>query len=539
MLAFFVLAVIFSASPKSALSGPSAERFVYPRLLQARGVNGEKLLHIRDGLTLHLEETSVLAENFILSTFENGDQIDTPMNGRELEKNVYRDRNQVAAVSVKEKDGTIEVRGAVSPKLRIAPSPLMARSEDGQIAHELFEIEERGDFRSDYIVPPNLKVQERALVFRNQYARVPENFTVEVSILIDRYMYAEFTDEEDIIPYLTMLVTLINLRYEDTSDPFIQFMLTQVLAAKKSDPISLTMYEDDVNKANAKKVYMQSGKTLKRLADAVKDGTVNTSADVVVLITALDLADKENGKVENGVMGVAYVTAVCNPSLRAALAEDHAYTFSTVGLTAHELAHALGSVHDGEIPIFVTLGKTPKICDPRDGHTMAPTAGGRRFGVFSSCSLDEMSSFAGTLSEECFKIASSKNHTSSKKPKPGTNWNLFPGRTWNKTFYCQKLHPQFLGVTGRDDERYSSRCKLLCCPKNHPTCFVNDMVDGMGCGGDKVCMRHVCARPGGHPTAPPRTTTTRSTTTTRATTPRRPWRWTGLNRGRRPAAKLL
>ncbi|EEC13664.1 hypothetical protein IscW_ISCW010499 [Ixodes scapularis] len=100
------------------------------------------------------------------------------------------------------------------------------------------------------------------------------------------------------------------------------------------------MYEDDANKANAKKVYMQSGKTLKRLADAVKDGTVNTSADVVVLITALDLADKENGKVDNGVMGVAYVTAVCNPSLRAALAEDHAYTFSTVGLTAHELAHA-------------------------------------------------------------------------------------------------------------------------------------------------------------------------------------------------------
>uniref|UniRef100_A0A090X9H7 Putative secreted metalloprotease n=1 Tax=Ixodes ricinus TaxID=34613 RepID=A0A090X9H7_IXORI len=161
MLAFFVLVVIFSASPESALSGPSAERFVYPRLLQARGANGEKLLHIRDGLTLHLEETSVLAENFIFSTFENGDQIDTPMNGRELEKNVYRDRNQVAAVSVEEKDGTIEVRGAVSPKLRIAPSPLKARSEDGQIAHEIFEIEQNGDFKEDELIirrPPSLKV---------------------------------------------------------------------------------------------------------------------------------------------------------------------------------------------------------------------------------------------------------------------------------------------------------------------------------------------------------------------------------------------
>uniref|UniRef100_A0A6B0VEM0 Putative secreted metalloprotease n=1 Tax=Ixodes ricinus TaxID=34613 RepID=A0A6B0VEM0_IXORI len=539
MLAFFVLVVIFSASPESALSGPSAERFVYPRLLQARGANGEKLLHIRDGLTLHLEETSVLAENFIFSTFENGDQIDTPMNGRELEKNVYRDRNQVAAVSVEEKDGTIEVRGAVSPKLRIAPSPLMARSEDGQIAHELLEIVERGDFKSDYIVPRNLKVQERALIFRYQNAKVPENFTVEVAFFVEKHMYAEFTSDGDIIPYLAMVLTLINLRYEDTSDPFIQFLLTQVIVAKQSDSISETMYEYDVDQPSTYKLYMESDKTLKKLAEAVKDGTLKTSADMTVLITALDLADKENDTVKNSVLGVAYLAAVCNPSLRASLAEDHAYTFSTVGVTAHELAHALGSVHDGNIPIFVTLGKSPKICDPRDGNTMAPTAGGTRFGVFSSCSLDQMSSFAGVLTEDCFKVVSSQSYTFSKKPKPGTNWNLFPGKTWNKTFYCQKLHPQFLGVTGHDHESYSPRCKLLCCPKYHRTCFINDMADGMGCGGDKVCMRHVCARPGGHPTAPPRTTTTRSTTTTKATTTRRPGRWTGLNRRRRPVARLL
>ncbi|CAN7994863.1 unnamed protein product [Ixodes pacificus] len=260
------------------------------------------------------------------------------------------------------------------------------------------------------------------------------------------------------------------------------------MVAKKSDPISLTMYEVDVAKPTTKKLYMQSVKTLERLAEAVKKGTFKTSADVTVLITALDLANKENDTVKNNVMGVAYLGAVCHSSLRASLAEDHAYTFSTVGVTAHELAHALGSVHDGDIPIFVTLGKTPKICDPRDGNTMAPIAGGRHFGVFSSCSLDEMSSFAGVLTQDCFKIAFSKNYTFAKKPKPGTNWNLFPGKTWNKTFYCQKLYPQFLGIRGRDHKSYSSQCKLLCCPKNRPTCFLHDMVDGMGCGGDKVSV---------------------------------------------------
>uniref|UniRef100_V5H8I9 Putative tick metalloprotease n=1 Tax=Ixodes ricinus TaxID=34613 RepID=V5H8I9_IXORI len=103
MLGLYVLVVILSASLELTLSGPSAERVVYPRLLQARGANGEKLLHIRNGLTLHLEKTSVLAENFTLTTFERGNQIHTPMNGKDLEKNVYRDRNKAAAVSVEER----------------------------------------------------------------------------------------------------------------------------------------------------------------------------------------------------------------------------------------------------------------------------------------------------------------------------------------------------------------------------------------------------------------------------------------------------
>uniref|UniRef100_A0A147BWL3 Putative secreted metalloprotease n=1 Tax=Ixodes ricinus TaxID=34613 RepID=A0A147BWL3_IXORI len=539
MLAFFMLVAIFSASSESALSaGSSAGRFVYPRLLQARGTNGEKLLHIQDGLILNLEKTSVLAENFILTTFERGNQIDTLMNGKELEKNVYHDRNQAAAVSVEEKDGTIEVRGALSPKLRIAPSRLMARSEDGRIAHEILDIEQRGDFKSDYIVPPNVQVQERAMVFRRHDAQVPEKFTVEVAFLVDLFMYREFSSDDDVIPYLVMLLQLINLRYQDTSDPLIEFLLVQVFVGKTGDPVSLTMYENDVDKPSSKKLYMKSEETLSALARAVKIGTVKTTADIMVLITALDLADKHGSIVRNSVLGIAYLGAVCHLSLRAALAEDHAYTFATVGVTAHELAHALGSVHDGDVPVFATVGKQPKICDPRNGNTMAPTAGGANFGVFSECSLDQMSSFAGSLTEVCFKVASSKNYTIPEKPFHGKTWDHFKHKATNKTFYCQSLYPQFWRVTGRDHNDYSPRCKLLCCPAQHTSCFIHDMADGMGCGANKVCIRHVCATPGRHPTAPPRRTTTQSTTTTSTTPRNRPGRWSGRYRTRFPGRYL-
>uniref|UniRef100_V5GMI2 Putative tick metalloprotease n=1 Tax=Ixodes ricinus TaxID=34613 RepID=V5GMI2_IXORI len=238
--------------------------------------------------------------------------------------------------------------------------------------------------------------------------------------------------------------------------------------------------------------------------------------------------------VKNSVLGIAYLGAVCHLSLRAALAEDHAYTFATVGVTAHELAHALGSAHDGDVPTFATLGKKPKICDPSNGNTMAPTAGGENFGVFSECSLDQMSSFAGSLTDACFKLASSKNYTIPEKTFHGETWDRFKHKAANKTFYCQSLYPQFWRVTGRDHEDYSHRCKLLCCPALQNTCFIHDMADGMECGRGKVCIRHVCATPGRHPTARPRRTTMRSTTTTSTTPRNRPGWWPGRYRTRFP-----
>ncbi|EEC06186.1 hypothetical protein IscW_ISCW003966 [Ixodes scapularis] len=148
------------------------------------------------------------------------------------------------------------------------------------MAHEIFEIEQHGDFRSDYIVPPSLKVQERAVVYRNRYTRVPVNFTVEVAILIDKFLYKEFKNDSHIVPYLAMILTL--------------FVLTQVFLGKNGDPVSQTMYEYDVKKPSGpNKLYMQSDITVSRLAKAVQYGVLDTTADMMILVTGLDLADKE------------------------------------------------------------------------------------------------------------------------------------------------------------------------------------------------------------------------------------------------------
>uniref|UniRef100_A0A147BXU4 Putative secreted metalloprotease n=1 Tax=Ixodes ricinus TaxID=34613 RepID=A0A147BXU4_IXORI len=151
MSALFAFLFSFAMTVEGLKAGPSAEYVVYPRILESRGMNGEKLLHINEKLTLRLEKISVLPRNFVVSSLYGAKQVDKVVDGREVEKNIYHDQSQMAAVSVTEKDGNVEVSGSLGHTLRIAPLPLMGRSTDGHIAHKVFEIEEPKEFKTDYI----------------------------------------------------------------------------------------------------------------------------------------------------------------------------------------------------------------------------------------------------------------------------------------------------------------------------------------------------------------------------------------------------
>uniref|UniRef100_A0A0K8R9G8 Putative metalloprotease n=1 Tax=Ixodes ricinus TaxID=34613 RepID=A0A0K8R9G8_IXORI len=120
---------------------PFPENIVYPKLLDARGINGQKVLHIKDGLTLTLEKLSVLADSLVFTESNDGVATETIMNGTELEHYLYQDREKMAAVAVQEIDDTAEVMGVLGDKLRIAPLLSMARSEEGHLAHRIYEME--------------------------------------------------------------------------------------------------------------------------------------------------------------------------------------------------------------------------------------------------------------------------------------------------------------------------------------------------------------------------------------------------------------
>uniref|UniRef100_A0A0K8R3Y3 Putative metalloprotease n=1 Tax=Ixodes ricinus TaxID=34613 RepID=A0A0K8R3Y3_IXORI len=474
-------------------------------------MNGTKLLQVNEKITLHLEKSSVLAENLVVSTLNGDDQVDTLVDGRELEKDIYHDQSQMAAVSVTEKDGTVEVRGSLGHTLRIAPLPLMGRSEDGHMAHKVFEIEDPVEFKTDYIVPSERNIPLRRQPIRPQ-VNIPDLFLAEVYFIFDEQHSKHFHGESSLLKYAALTVQMINLRYAVMKNPRVQFVLVGVATITGRDSITQIVEDlDDLRPLTHRKKYVLSQKTLEKLADAVYTNKIKAVADLTVLVTSFDLADYENGQLSNTVLGVAYLGGMCSIRLRAAETEDTPHTYSMVSILVHELGHSLGMVHDGNKAVYSTPHFKNYVCDASAGYTMAPTAHGARNGQWSQCSVEHLRGFLGTLQQACFDILSAKYYT--------INMTRLPGADITKQQLCEKTYSSFNGMRVHPESLNAPHCKIWCCPSNYNNrCLQAHLTDGMECKRGSHCLKHQCVpkssnhvhRPG-LPTQPPRPTT-RSTT---------------------------
>uniref|UniRef100_A0A0K8RBV9 Putative metalloprotease n=1 Tax=Ixodes ricinus TaxID=34613 RepID=A0A0K8RBV9_IXORI len=457
----------------------------YPKLLESRGLTSEKVLRIKDGFTLHLEKASVLSENFILSDSSSGKPVVTPMNGKALEQNLYHDKKNMAVVQVTEKNGTVEVRGILGERLRIIPLPLVARPGNGPIAHKLFEVESSALHGDDYIVSSNSIPEARAPHYPPRSTKnrtIPDPFLVELQIVADGYHSNRFKNFEEEILYMATIVALVNLRYESSKTPRVIFILTEVTIGSWRSFLRTISGTDPDDPGNPNQLYTSAKETLPQFAKRY----THAAADIVILVTGLQLADLINGKITTTVKGRAYLEGLCNPKHRFGLIEDVPHTYSGVSTAAHELGHLMGMPHDGDIPSRNVSGVKWLRCSPQSGYLMAPYLGGDNEGFFTQCSLQHMKVFLTTVSEDCFKF---KSKTVVESPKK------LPGGQMNMTDICKKRYPHLTGMKGLHRNGYKEKCKFLCCPKygkENVKCFVETLVDGMPCGNNKICKRGRC-----------------------------------------------
>uniref|UniRef100_A0A147BX07 Putative secreted metalloprotease n=1 Tax=Ixodes ricinus TaxID=34613 RepID=A0A147BX07_IXORI len=477
----------------------------YPKVVESRRLTSEKVLHIKDGLTLQLEKASVLSENFVLTDSSSGKSVVTLMNGKVLEQTLYHDKKNMAVVQIIDKNGTVEVRGIVGERLRIIPLPLVARSGNGPIAHKLFQIESSAHYGDDYIVSSNPPPEARSPLATPKRAqnntKIPDPFLVELKIVVDGYHFRHFSTVEEEILYMATTIAVVNLRYQNTKNPRVFFLITEVMVGSTSTLWTISGVDPD-DPGNPYQLYTSSKETLPRFANRYQYET----ADIVLLVTGLKLADLINGTITTRVKGLAYLEGLCLPRYRFGQMEDVPHTYSGVPIAAHELGHLMGMHHDGDVPSSNVSGTPWLRCSPKAGYIMAPYTGGDNDGFFSKCSLQQMNHFLTTISEDCFKV---KSQTDINSPK------LLPGKRMNMTDICRKRFRHISGMTGFPKSGFTENCKFLCCPNyggGRVSCFVQPLVDGMSCGSNKICKRGRC---GNHSAKlPPQPTLPRTSTTT-------------------------
>ncbi|XP_040073130.1 venom metalloproteinase antarease-like TtrivMP_A [Ixodes scapularis] len=467
-----LLAIILETSFCDKFKATPLERVVYPMLLDARGINGEKLLRIEDGLVLTLEKSAVLAEDFVVIQGNGSEQ---HMSGEELEKNLYHDRRHMSALSIEEVDGGWEVRGVLSDKLRIEPMPLKARSGDGSIAHKVSKIQKEENYENDYIVAPDFVVSARSADSKQVTAHAREAVFVELRILCDSHHHKHhyFKKPKEVLVYLALSIIAVNLRYEALSDPRVQFLLTGVTLSEDDSHLVTVTREERSGSVTNNVTYFNSYGTLHNLARLIGDKTLEAPGDALLVVTALDIVTISGTRLVKNIYGLAFTGSLCG-IFRGLEVEDTPGLFRMIDIAVHELGHSCGSSHDGDV-------LTKNACDPKARYIMAPVFRFGQSNSFSSCSKTLISNYMKSLSEECIEVKSKINRLQ--------NITDLPGSGMNKSVLCKRLYPEG-GNSGLDTGNYPD-CKAYCMNNNNNWVYEN-LLDGMECGEGKICLRGQC-----------------------------------------------
>uniref|UniRef100_A0A224YK06 Reprolysin n=1 Tax=Rhipicephalus zambeziensis TaxID=60191 RepID=A0A224YK06_9ACAR len=428
----------------------NSANFVHPRLLESRNGNGDLVLNIRKDLTLYLEKSAVLADNF------------------------YLDSSTTA--------GTHRtVRGILNHEYTITPALVSERSSNGTVPHNISAIEQMSRMNDD---EGNSKEKKR---------HFPCEFTVELWLLASSEYRAAFDTCDDFLTYLATAVNAVGLRFINMTNPMIRFQLNGVTID----------YDDILTKVEVCSMhYVGKWRLSKKCICGIDaEDTLNKTrffvnasnidADLVYLLTSKNLVrniKKNSITILQDVLGMAYIGGVCT-SLKAGVGEDKPKTYSGVSTMAHEISHLLGSLHDGEGPLQHMRGHPGGARCPRSGgYLMGNWDNTRNEYRLSECTKEQMQYNFRCLALDCIELRKQANVTN----------DYYPGQILDPFKYCQALHPKTTDVSPEDIDDSYNKCIVHCCSSDYyedddyTACDAHRMLEAMSCGENKTCRGGVC-----------------------------------------------
>lgn len=208
---------------------------------------------------------------------------------------------------VRNLEGAVEVEGILDSELRIRPLRGEERSLEGEIPHQIFEVEaDANSLNLGVSIEAHGKSSRagglRTRTKRGNQARNRaggDKFVVEVHLISDSSHQQHLKNNKELIAYLAVMTNGVNLRYTDMAAPKVSFML-----------VGVTRSKDDSFETQSEGL-LDAGETLQGLKKYIKAGNVPGEPDVLYLVTELPLGARKDGKLVNSLGGLAFLGTVC------------------------------------------------------------------------------------------------------------------------------------------------------------------------------------------------------------------------------------
>uniref|UniRef100_A0A131YYQ1 Reprolysin n=1 Tax=Rhipicephalus appendiculatus TaxID=34631 RepID=A0A131YYQ1_RHIAP len=252
------------------------ERIVFPELIEGRDAGAVKVLKITEGLTLNLEKSSVLAEEFLLRTYDGPVMQHTYLDGEMLEKDLYHDNRYFSSVMVSQENG-LQVEGVLGPMLGIKPSMANTRTWRGSIAHVIYEIPPETEGRNEGVFThASFNISER----QQEQDNADKVVRPEVLVAVDSALARQFKDRLKLLKYVAISMNSVNIRYSTIKHPRVQLRLCALEVLTEREETFL--YKVDR--------YVASGRSIQRIKQYVEYSYKYVEYDAVYFATGLDIA---------------------------------------------------------------------------------------------------------------------------------------------------------------------------------------------------------------------------------------------------------
>ncbi|XP_040069664.2 A disintegrin and metalloproteinase with thrombospondin motifs 7-like [Ixodes scapularis] len=458
------------------------EEYVHPRILEERSSDGLKLVSVDGKKILRLEKASVLAETLLVTSYDgNGQVTHTTIQAEEIEKHHYRDRDQYASLMVRDTANGLEMTGMVDAVTRIEPVLTAPRSLDGSLPHRLHTLAEEELERLKKIATPIKSPTASLLAPRSP--SVDQDWREakqEVSIISDSEHHKGMTRTQ-ICAYVVVFMTAVNMRFDQTSYPKLQFRVVQIGTTTEEEERSFLEIHDG---------YVEPENTLKKMFNFTRQYQDNYP-DLFVVLTGRQLATLKNGSLSKGIGGMALIGGACTTYANYAVAEDRGQMYFGIYYVTHELGHSYGCGHDGDGPVEYIAGhkgSQDKDCDPSRGFIMSYLDGGARKFYFSRCCLRDMRNFLSNQSKSCFNNTFGQDMMEMYP-------NFLPASVTTVSRYCEARYPDMTGVRHEPDVLKEADCLVVCSGTNKDKLkrsFVTQAQEGMICAVGKRCIKGQC-----------------------------------------------